>query len=291
MNKGRLLQAALVAVTLLIAACSSTPEPDTEERDRGPDRAPDLSDLEDVVPRDEPLSRYGNPESYEVFGQTYYVMAEMPETFEEEGIASWYGKKFHGRRTSSGEPYDMYKLTAAHRELPIPAYVRVTHLENGRSLVVRVNDRGPFARNRIIDLSYAAAQRLDMVETGTAPVRIELIRADRQPATAEADTGGGREPDGGVRPVAAQRLPGEVEDETGTRYFLQVGAFSERRNAERLKDNLDHARFSDVRIDNSDGGDFYRVRLGPMDSVEELDRVSRELQNHGMNGTRVVINP
>ena len=284
----------LVAV-LLPAACSSTPEAPDEEMDRGPEVAPDTSGLEEVVPRKEPRSRYGNPESYEVFGQTYYVMAETPRVFEEEGIASWYGKKFHGRRTSSGEPYDMYQLTAAHRELPIPAYVRVTNLDNDRSLVVRVNDRGPFARNRIIDLSYAAAQRLDMVDSGVAPVRIELLHADDdEPTVADTETSS----DGGdvVQASAAARLPGEVERDTassngdsGTNYFLQAGAFSERRNAERLQEQLQRARFEQIRIDNSGEGGLYRVQLGPVASVEALDELSRDLEDHGITASRVII--
>nr|WP_282571383.1 septal ring lytic transglycosylase RlpA family protein [Methylonatrum kenyense] len=285
---------------LILAACSSTPDaPPDKERDRGPEVAPDTSQLEDVVPRNEPRSRYGNPESYEVFGQTYHVMAEMPRTFEEEGIASWYGKKFHGRRTSSGEPYDMYKLTAAHRELPIPAYVHVTNLDNGRELVVRVNDRGPFARNRIIDLSYAAAQRLDMVDAGVAPVRIELLHADDD-VPAVADSGDGVNEAGGnvVQASAAERLPGEVEEATGNRgsngdprYFLQAGAFSERGNAERLKERLHQARFDEIRIDNAGDGGLYRVQLGPVSSVEAVDQLSRELEDHGITASRVVIEP
>lgn len=285
---------------LILAACSSTPDaPPDDDRDHGPEVAPDTSHLEDVVPRREPRSRYGNPESYEVFGQTYHVMAEMPQTFEEEGIASWYGKKFHGRRTSSGEPYDMYKLTAAHRELPIPAYVRVTNLDNGRELVVRVNDRGPFARNRIIDLSYAAAQRLDMVDAGVAPVRIELLHGDEDDGPTVADAGDDASEARGsvVQASAAERLPGEVEEAADTgrssaadpQYFLQAGAFSERRNAERLKERLHQARFDAIRIDNS--GDLYRVQLGPVTSVEAVDELSRELEDHGIRASRVVIEP
>lgn len=292
MTNRRLPPLTLVAA-LLLAACSSTPEAPDEELDRGPEVAPDTSGLAEVVPRKEPRSRYGNPESYEVFGQTYYVMAETPRVFEEEGIASWYGKKFHGRRTSSGEPYDMYQLTAAHRELPIPAYVRVTNLDNDRSLVVRVNDRGPFARNRIIDLSYAAAQRLDMVDAGVAPVRIELLHAD-DTNVAEADAS----PEAGavVRAGTAERVPDEVERDTAssngdsaTGYFLQAGAFSERGNAERLRQQLQQARFEQIRIDNSGEGGLYRVQLGPVASIEALDQLSRDLEDHGITASRVII--
>lgn len=150
------------------------------ERDRAPDPRSvptDIDRVPDAVPRAEPRSRYGNPESYEVFGRRYHVLASA-EGYRERGIASWYGEKFHGRRTSSREPYDMYAMTAAHKTLPLPTYVRVTHLENGRSVIVRVNDRGPFVDSRIIDLSYAAAARLGMVEDGHAPVEVVALQPE-----------------------------------------------------------------------------------------------------------------
>jgi len=137
-------------------------------------------DPPDAVPVEEPRSRYGNPESYEVRGVTYHVL-ETSEGYEAEGTASWYGEEFQGRRTSSGEPYDMYAMTAAHRTLPIPTYVEVTNLENGRTVVVRVNDRGPFHEGRIIDLSYAAAQKLGLVGPGTARVRVRALEPPSRP--------------------------------------------------------------------------------------------------------------
>lgn len=290
----------LAACTLVLAACSSTPPtPSDPDSDYGPETPPDLSNLEEPEPRDEPRSRYGNPESYEVFGTTYHVMADTPETHQEEGTASWYGMKFHGRRTSSGEPYDMYAFTAAHRELPIPAYVRVTHLENDRSVVVRVNDRGPFAHNRIIDLSYAAAQRLDMVDTGTAPVRIELLRDGDAGSRArdeapESETNPESVPAPGiVRAEPALRLPGEVSVEIPGKYFVQVGAFAQRSNADNLHRTLKEAGLGPVQIQGggSEDSPLYRVRLGPVNSVEEVDRLSQRLQQRGLESSRVVINP
>lgn len=142
-------------------------------------RTPTDAEIEavpDAVPIPEPRSRYGNPPEYEVDGVTYRVM-EGSEGYEEEGMASWYGEQFHGRRTSSGEPYDMYAMTAAHRSLPLPTYVEVTNLENGRTVVVRVNDRGPFHQDRIIDVSYVAARKLGLVGPGTAPVRVRALEA------------------------------------------------------------------------------------------------------------------
>ncbi len=134
----------------------------------------DLAGIPDAVPTEEPLSPYGNPPEYEVSGRTYHVMTTS-EGYEAEGLASWYGSKFQGRRTSSGEPYDMYGMTAAHRTLPLPTYVEVTNLDNDRSVIVRVNDRGPFHDGRIIDLSYVAARKLGIVGVGTARVRVRAL--------------------------------------------------------------------------------------------------------------------
>ena len=136
--------------------------------------APPAQSVPDAVPRVEPRSRYGNPPFYDVFGKRYYVLSSST-AYVERGVASWYGPGFHKIRTSTGEPYDMYGMTAAHKTLPLPAYVRVTNLQNGRSIVVRVNDRGPFVDNRIIDLSYTAAAKLDMLRNGTAMVEVRAI--------------------------------------------------------------------------------------------------------------------
>jgi rare lipoprotein A len=137
---------------------------------------PSHSAYPDVQPRAEPASRRGNMDEYEQSGRRYRVL-DSSHGYDERGIASWYGRDFHGRTTSSGEPYDMHALSAAHRTLPLPSWVRVTNLSNGRSVVLRVNDRGPFADpgRRIIDVSYAAAVRLGMVEAGTASVRVQAI--------------------------------------------------------------------------------------------------------------------
>lgn len=135
----------------------------------------DLDTISDAVPVAEPLSRYGNMAQYEAMGRTYRTL-RTAEGYQAEGVASWYGEEFHGRRTSSGEPYDMYAMTAAHPTLPLPSYVEVVNLENGRRVVVRVNDRGPFHAERIIDVSYAAAHRLGMLGRGTARVRIRALQ-------------------------------------------------------------------------------------------------------------------
>jgi rare lipoprotein A len=138
--------------------------------------APGIANADDPVPYDQPASRSGNMVQYEEGGRTYRVL-DSSYGYDERGVASWYGQEFQGRPTSSGETYDMHALTGAHRTLPIPTYVRVTNLTNGRSVVIRVNDRGPFRDpdNRIIDVSYAAALRLDMVRDGTATVRVQAL--------------------------------------------------------------------------------------------------------------------
>jgi len=141
-----------------------------------------LSEILDAVPKPEVKSRYGNPETYEIDGITYRVL-ETSDGYREEGVASWYGDFFHGRRTSSGDTYDMYKMTAAHKTLPLPTYVKVTNMENGLSVVLRINDRGPFVRGRIIDLSYVAAQKLKIVEKGTAAVEVEALHPPARPGS------------------------------------------------------------------------------------------------------------
>jgi rare lipoprotein A len=161
---------------VLLAACSSTPpRSGGYYKDDGPDANPpgNLASVPDAVPRSEPLHKFAN-NPYTVFGKRYVPLASV-QPFSERGTASWYGKRFHGQKTSSGEAYDMYKMTAAHPTLPIPSYVRVTHVGNGKSVIVRINDRGPFHGGRIIDLSYVAAYKLGYVGAGSAQVQIEAV--------------------------------------------------------------------------------------------------------------------
>src|SRR5690606_5966440 len=143
-------------------------------KDSGPDRPVSVAHIDEPVPKVEPRTRAGNSSPYKVLGKTYHVM-QSPDGYKEKGVASWYGKKFHGRRTANGEVYDMYAMTAAHKTLPIPSYVRVTNVKNRRSVIVRVNDRGPFHGDRIIDLSYTAAKKLGFENSGTANVAVEYI--------------------------------------------------------------------------------------------------------------------
>ncbi|MBS0287092.1 MAG: septal ring lytic transglycosylase RlpA family protein [Proteobacteria bacterium] len=186
----RFLQGSLLILTLFVSACShhgahkpSHPHKhkkgifSQEKEDDGdgpPESDIDVTHIPNATPKVEPLSRYGNPNKYEVFGKHYYTMPHS-KGYAAEGTASWYGRKFHGQRTSSGEPYDMYGMTAAHRSLPLPTYAKVENLHNGKHVIVKINDRGPFVKGRLIDLSYAAAKKLGIHASGTGKVRITAI--------------------------------------------------------------------------------------------------------------------
>ena len=253
--------AALVWMAML-GACGVAPE-----RDRQPADGVDVSSLPGPTPRAEPRSRYGNPRSYVVHGKRYFTLASA-RGFVQRGVASWYGPKFHGRRTSSGEPYDMYKMTAAHKTLPLPTYVLVRNLETERRIVVRVNDRGPFHGDRIIDLSYSAARKLGIARKGTGLVEVRAL-----------------EPGKAVRPAKRSRKSEPA------RLFVQAGAFRAAGNAARLQARLRAASRWPVRVlrARSNGRVMYRVRLGPVSSMEEADRVSTALGALGIRSPRIVV--
>ena len=261
--------AAALLLGALIAGCSSQGPIDTG--DKAPLNPKDLSGVTNAVPRVEPRSRYGNPESYVVFGKRYYTKSSSAG-YSERGIASWYGTKFHGRRTSSGEPYDIYKMTAAHKTLPLPTYAKVTNLRNGRTIIVKINDRGPFHANRIIDLSYAAAAKLGIMEYGTGLVEVEAIDPSK-PSPQQA-------------PVTRQASAAEPAT-----LFLQVGAFSSRDNARRLEQRLQSSGLGEIHIQEASNtsGPLYRVRIGPLATVDDADRVSNSLVSLGISDTRVII--
>ena len=261
-------------------------------QDDGPHEQPlvDISTVADAVPRDEPLSQRGNA-PYVVFGVRYYPLNDA-NGYYERGIASWYGKKFHGRRTSSGEVYDMYAMTAAHRTLPLPGYVRVRNLENGRTVVVRVNDRGPFLHNRLIDLSYAAAAKLGIIGRGTGIVEVESVTA--------GDTGTEvvRAPKVEIIAPTAAAVTPATPPERPPRLFLQVGAFGSWENAASLRARLERAAFRPIFIQTALETDaptadtqprVYRVRLGPLAGVDEADRLTERLVEHGVAKTLVVV--
>lgn len=227
----------------------------------------------DPVPRQEARSRYGNGPIYVVHGRRYEVL-DSSYGYKERGVASWYGKKFHGKLTSSRERYDMYALTAAHKTLPLPSYVRVTNLRNNKSIVVRVNDRGPFVANRIIDLSYSAALHLDMVKDGTGLVEVTAIGDDEVPETKSL----------------AARVDEPADAASAAHLYLQVGAFGDEQNAHRrfalLQDGGIGPAF--VHEDATATPALYRVRIGPIADVVQYDSIVLRLQGLGISEMHLV---
>ena len=246
--------------SLLLASCASEPPVEPEPGDGPSTQDLNVEDVADAVPRDEPLARYGNHTPYEVFGKKYYVLPSN-EGYHEKGVASWYGSKFHGRRTSSGEPYDMHLATAAHKTLPLPSYAEVTNLDNGRKVIVKINDRGPFKDDRLIDMSYGAALRLDMIATGTARVDVRVIDVSAAGATTTS-------PVSATGATTASTVTGSVE-EAGT--WLQAGAYGRREGAEKLAGQLEQAELIPVSIHQLD--ELFRVWLGPFTSNSEVESV------------------
>lgn len=281
----KLIRILSIALTLSVSACSnlptnkspatlkqqSTSTKNTENKshafirtsqDSAPSISIDVSTLENPTPVQESLSRYGNHSPYTVLGETYSVLNNV-ENFSEKGIASWYGTKFHGRRTSSGEPYDMYKMTAAHKHLPLPSYVRVTHLENKKSIIVRVNDRGPFHDGRIIDLSYAAGKKLGIDSAGTGPVSIELLASPFTVTNANHDK------------IAT--------------IYLQAGAYSNKSNAERVLNHLAKHLEHNIYLDTSDSEPLlHRVRIGPIKTLTEAHAASNIIIQQGYENPALI---
>ncbi|MBU6377326.1 MAG: septal ring lytic transglycosylase RlpA family protein [Gammaproteobacteria bacterium] len=292
----------LVASALLLTGCGTlrrAPEPLPPAKPGAAtiaDAPRQLAAIPDAVPRKEPLSRYGNPETYEVFGRTYRVKRSA-RGHVERGTASWYGPGFHAERTSSGEPYDMYAMTAAHKTLPIPAYVRVTNLDNGRSVVVRVNDRGPFVGERIIDLSYTAAWKLDMLRQGTAPVEIRVLEPGEDPpavstsalpsAPTPAPTPASTAASTAASSRASPPATGPIGIGVSSRY-LQAGSFASRANAETVIGNLAGAGIRNVVIREARVGErqVFRVQVGPLDGAIEADDMVERLRLAGVPDAR-----
>jgi rare lipoprotein A len=243
--------------------------------DSGPAAPIDVSGVREPEPREEPRSRYGNRSPYKVLGKTYRVL-DSARGFRERGLASWYGTKFNGRNTSSGEPYDICSFTAAHKTLPLPSYVRVTNLDNGRSLIVRVNDRGPFHAGRVMDLSYAAAVRLGVDRTGTARVELEAVGPGDSLRSESVIASADPAPDSGT--PSRQLSPASPGEEVS----LQLGSFAGRDNARRLADRLRQLGVDEVDVDHVevDGRDLWRVRVGPVPAseVEPLQQRLRALE-------------
>jgi rare lipoprotein A len=264
--------AAIVTLGLLLAACALQPpetgqqtKPDATmppasryavEHDFAPLRPISPEDVVDATPTPDPILAFGNMSPYVIGGVTYEVLKDH-RNYSERGIASWYGAKFTGHETSNGEVYDVYQASAAHKSLPIPCFARVTNLENGKSIVVRVNDRGPFHADRLIDLSYAAAVKLGYMEKGTAPVQVDVINVVG------------------------------VEDRRDASYgkyrYLQLGAFGKEATAKTLMAELRNLLSAPVFISPVDTGGtvLYRVRVGPVDDKQHLLALQQRLQDSG----------
>ncbi|OZB59301.1 MAG: hypothetical protein B7X39_10755 [Lysobacterales bacterium 14-68-21] len=253
---------------------------------------PDVDKLPEPVPHWEPRSAYGNRSPYTVLGHTYRVLPSA-KGYDERGIASFYGNKFHGYKTSNLENYDMYKFSAAHKTLPLPSYARVTNLANGKSVIVRINDRGPFHDNRLIDLSYAAAVRIGIWPKGTGLVEVRAI----DPAHPEATPPPAAVVNGQVKPAVpsagGEPAGGAPVPVLGSKpsIYLQVGAFSDASNAERLAVRLRAANLGNVQViqAQSDGRAIRRVRVGPLPDAEQADAIARRIEAMGLPHPQVAV--
>lgn len=258
------LVAYCLVIPACITACSTMPGKqqsgvNTSLRDGPPPFPVDVSQLKDAVPKYEPRSLYGNPASYTAVGKRYFVL-DSATGYDKIGTASWYGSKFHGRLTSTHEPYDMLAMTAASPNLPLPTYARITNLENGRQVIVKVNDRGPFANDRIMDLSYAAAKKLGYAEKGTAKVRVEALNLK------------------------------EPSDFPKKYFYLQVGAFQQMATAEQIKVKIAQNTHQNARIKtiSVNAKILYGVQVGPLLDLEKTT-VSNQLQHLGFTNAIAVL--
>lgn len=272
----------LCFVGVLLHGCVSTTqtpppphrEPDFGDiRDSAPEQPVDTSHVPDAIPRHEQRTIAGNKNPYTVLGKTYHLLSDE-SAYKERGKASWYGRKFHGRRTSNGEIYDMYAMTAAHKTLPIPSYVRVTNLNNGKTAVVRVNDRGPFHSGRIIDLSYAAAQRLGILGEGTGLVEVEIVLPNEAPST----------------PLQAKPLNNLVPgSKLPPNTHLQIGAFGSESSAQQFAAQVGSKLAYPVIISRTASGKtVYRVRVGPITDARDLQEVRHQIQRLNIPAAHVV---
>ena len=261
---------AVLITAVMLAACGTAPKdrPGGYYKDDGPpEQVPQTLGTEpDVVVSDEPFHKWAN-RPYTVFGQTYVPVVNRQRS-KERGLASWYGKKFHGQKTASGEIYDMFALTGAHKTLPIPSYVRVTNVKNGRSVVVRINDRGPFHPGRVIDLSYAAAARIGIVEAGSALVDVErLLPGDADPLVASA------------APPPQANVQTEMVTRESAGLWLQVGAFSSPEAAELFREKLaSELTWMRERAEVVFRDGLHRVRLGPYRNNDEASAIGEKVR-------------
>ncbi len=263
----------LAFVVLALSACAAAPRSGGYYKDDGPGEKPpaNLDQIADAQPKSEPLHRYAN-RPYQVFGKEYVPLAFV-QPYRQRGMASWYGKKFHGQRTASGETYDMYAMSAAHPTLPIPSYARVTRVATGRSVIVRINDRGPFHQGRMIDLSYAAALKLGFAHLGSAEVELESIEPGHAvtPTEQAATT---------TPPPAAPTEQALAAPEQAAAVYVQVGAFSSRDNAESLRSRLeDEFGWLKDTVQVLAIGNLWRLHVGPYRTQDDARPVAERIES------------
>ena len=278
----------LIFISITLSACGSLPQSRYGfAQDSAPTRDIDHERVANAVPKHEPRSKFGNPKTYVVQNRRYTVR-NSARGFRQKGIASWYGTKFHGHRTSSGEPYDMYAMTAAHKTLPIPAYVEVHNLDNNRKIIVRVNDRGPFAPGRIIDLSYVAAKKLGITAKGTGRVEIRVVEPGTTTSTTKTAT---TSPVKINKPTTVASTTLATKSPVTGQLYLQVGAFTDRNNATQLLNRLIGTMPENILISRkaTDNYNVYRVRIGPLRSETDAQRLRASLKPLGLGNSNLVI--
>ncbi len=255
----------LLFLAVLIQGCSQVNQ--VNEVQDGPGRKLDASSIPDAIPKTEPITKAGNKSPYTVFGKTYHLLPSA-DKYQQIGIASWYGTKFHGNFTSNGEIYDMYAMTGAHKTLPIPSYVRVTNLENNRSIVIRINDRGPFHSDRIIDVSYVAALKLGFADKGTTQVEVQSLTAEPNLELVKFDLR-----DQNLSENQRQ-VPGRAILPLGG-VFLQVGAFLERTGAELLREKIQP--LTSLSIEVLQHKTLFKVKIGPIRNSNRLQMLQKRI--------------
>jgi rare lipoprotein A len=267
----------LLLATALLAGCFGG-----ARRDGVPSGRLDPHNIPDAQPRHEPVTRAGNKNPYTVLGKTYRILPTA-KGYRARGVASWYGSKFHGEKTANGETYDALAMTAAHTTLPIPCYVQVTNLENGRRAIVRVNDRGPFVDNRIIDLSYAAATKLGYANKGTALVEVAAIDVDNWPSREAAPAPAGVAPPVSVSDTVVQPQP------SGERFYVQAGAFASAGAAHDLRRRLQQLTAEAVSVEPTASAPvLFRVRVGPLASRDHAEQVRADVTARIGSDARIV---
>jgi rare lipoprotein A len=257
----------LTIIILLLIAAMLTSCSNMHKKDGPPHFYVDETKVPNATPKVEPLAKYGNMRTYRVFGRTYHVMSSS-KNYTAVGIASWYGTQFHAQRTSSGERYDMLGMTAAHKTLPLPTYVEVTNLKNHRKIIVKVNDRGPFEQNRLIDLSYVAAKKLGLLGHGTAPVKIKAI-----------------DPRSFGRTMMLAHQP-KASNSCASSLYLQVGAYRSKSHAENMQKRIGGMLSSPVQIAHL--STLYHVQIGPIKDATTAKRIATRLRQAGIKSNKIV---